>query len=151
MIGSSEWASQISAFLNPSWNVLGDVMVCLGAFPSWDVLGASCSCFGLMMCQWLCGLIPFWCHRLESAVFNVEILQFDVRQRQKIVGVCLSRGHSACLLCNSSVATGPKGLDERAWTNGVFWQNIFFRGRVFYAFTLLVAVSCARVTTVLTA
>ena len=28
--------------------------------------------------------------------------------------------------CNRTVATGPRGLDQRAWTNGVFRWSIFF-------------------------
>ena len=84
------------AFLFPSWNVLGDLMVCLGASPSWNVLGASCSCFVEMMCQWLCRLIRLRCHRLGSAVLSVEVLQTDVRYGQKKkVGGGLSCGHSA--------------------------------------------------------
>ena len=46
--------------------------------------------------------------------------------------------HVCC--CRSTVEKGPKGLDQKAWTNGVF-----------YAFTLLVAVFCARVSMALTA
>ena len=42
--------------------------------------------------------------------------------------------------------SGPKGLDQR----GILVEY-FFRGRVFYAFTSLVAVSCARVSIGLTA
>ena len=68
--------------------------------------------FTCYMCQWLCPLFPFWCHRLESVVLNVEILQTDVRKGQKKCG-CVPFSRTFC----TSVVVGVLlQKDQRAWT-----------------------------------